>query len=257
MSILSRARSRLPQEYLADGGMVQYRQGGGIMSPTHGRYSVTPNQSPDGTQYGQVQYYNHPWDISNFATTYTGNRPTNFNPNTPVVDDKIDTTIVDVITGGNPLPVTGGGTGGTGNISKYSDIVTSDYANKYLDYLYDPIFGPDSRVTDVGTFDLDFTDIPPVHTEVSDEDVAKFADYGLAGTLLNAPDGSTTFINKYSEDLDGDGVITEVEALTSSIERTSGIDRDRAIERADEIAKEAKETGESIHEVAPSSRRGS
>ena len=80
MSILSKARSRLPQEYLADGGMVQYRQGGGIMSPAHGRYSVTPQQAPGGIHYGQVQYDYHPFDISNFATTYAGGLPGSYIP---------------------------------------------------------------------------------------------------------------------------------------------------------------------------------
>ena len=259
MSILSRARSRLPQEYLADGGMVQYRQGGGIMSPAHGRYSVTPQQAPGGIHYGQVQYDYHPFDVSNFATTYAGGLPGSYIPGAiptnevPVVTTPTTTTptTTTTTTGGGGTGGTGGGsTGGTGGGSSYSDIITSEDAKEYLDYLYNPTFGPDSRVTDVGTFDPDFTDIPPVHTDVADADIEKFADFGLAGTLLNAPNGSTTFINEYSQDLNGDGVITEVEALTQSIERVSNIDRERAIERASEIAEEAAATGKTIQEVA-------
>ena len=34
----------------------------GIMSPAHGRYSVTPQKAPGGIHYGQVQYQHHPWD---------------------------------------------------------------------------------------------------------------------------------------------------------------------------------------------------
>ena len=112
MSILKRARSRLPQEYLAGGGIVQYRQtGGGITSPAHGRYSVTQQQTPTGSNYGQVQYQHRPWDIGNFATTLPG---LSSSINTPIVDmptdempvdDVVTTTTDDSSGGGGPTVI--------------------------------------------------------------------------------------------------------------------------------------------------------
>ena len=117
--ILNRARMRLPAHYLADGGEVQYRQGGGIMSPAHGRYSVTPQQAPGGIHYGQVQYQQHPWDISNFATTFEGGLPSSYTHTVePVVEEPVVETTPTTTT-----TTTGDGTGGvgTGGTGAYDD----------------------------------------------------------------------------------------------------------------------------------------
>ena len=120
MSILRRARSRLPQEYLAGGGIVrrpQYRQDGGDISPEHGRYTITSQTSPGGVEHGRYQYNYHPFDISNFAGTSVGagtTTPVAEDPvvETPVVEEPVvDTSVVGGDTGGGSGGGSGGGTG--------------------------------------------------------------------------------------------------------------------------------------------------
>ena len=80
MSILKRARDRLPQEYLANGGIVRpsYRQDGGILP----RYDRTPTQHPTGYSYDTIKYRQHPWDLGNFVTS-PGGTPAPYTPYTP------------------------------------------------------------------------------------------------------------------------------------------------------------------------------
>ena len=105
MSILKRARDRLPQEYLANGGIVRpsYRQDGGILS----RYDRTPTQHPTGYSYDTIKYRQHPWDLGNFVTS-PGGTPAPYTPYTPpasvpaeetTVSDSDDQYEVEFVTG--------------------------------------------------------------------------------------------------------------------------------------------------------------
>ena len=75
MSILSRARGHLPQEYLANGGAVQ-RQTGGILP----RYNRTPTTHPTGYEYDTIGYNQRPWDIGQFVTSPLGDTGTTTSP---------------------------------------------------------------------------------------------------------------------------------------------------------------------------------
>ena len=99
MSILKRARDRLPQEYLANGGIVKpsYRQDGGILS----RYDRTPTKHSTGYSYDTIKYHHRPWDIGDFVTQPlgtvdpTGEVPPQYTYQPPVVEDIVDTSVTD------------------------------------------------------------------------------------------------------------------------------------------------------------------
>ena len=84
MSILGRARDRLPAAYRSDGGILN-------------RYQRTPTQHPTGYSYDTIKYHQRPWDIGNFVTSPLGiletnnAAPTQYTYRTPVVEEVVDT----------------------------------------------------------------------------------------------------------------------------------------------------------------------
>ena len=98
MSILGRARAKLP---------AQYRQDGGILS----RYSRTPTTTPYGINYDTIKYNQHPWGMGAYGVSG--------NTGTPIDGTPVDTTstVIDTTNTGTPGSGGGGSGGGGGSIT--------------------------------------------------------------------------------------------------------------------------------------------